>query len=183
MTARGRLLLATFAGAGYTLTILGANWAIHRWGLVPVGFGYSAPAGVYFVAAALVLRDLAQWSWGRRAGQAPTPRQVAAMLALIAIGAGLSYLVADAKVATASAVAFAASEALDFALFTWIAPRWAWAVLVGGLAAAVVDSVLFLHIAFGSLDFLEGQLLGKTYGIVAAALVVAAYRPALGRRA
>ena len=34
----------------YLATIIGANWAVHRYGAVPVGFGYLAPAGVYFVS-------------------------------------------------------------------------------------------------------------------------------------
>ena len=36
--------------AGYIGTIFAANWAIQRFGLVPVGFGLTAPAGVYFAA-------------------------------------------------------------------------------------------------------------------------------------
>ena len=98
------------------------------------------------------------------------------MLAAIGTAAGLSYLVADAQVATASAAAFAVSELVDFALFTWVAPRWARAVFVGGIAGAVVDSLIFLSIAFGSLAFLDGQVLGKAYGIAAATVVIAARR-------
>src|SRR3954468_9131714 len=111
--------IAIPAAVAYLLTIVAANWAIHRYGIVPVGFGYVAPAGVYFVAAALVLRDLLQWSLGRTAGQAPRPWQTGVMLAVIAAGAGLSFLVADPLVAAASAAAFAVSELIDFGLFTW----------------------------------------------------------------
>lgn len=146
----------------YVLTVVAANWAITTYGIIPVGFGLSAPAGVYFVALALVLRDYVQWSLGRPV-----------MLAALAVGAALSYVVADPHVATASALAFGFSELVDFALFTWIAPRWAWAVLAGGLAGAVVDSAIFLQVAFGSLAFMPGQVLGKSYGIAAAALLIA----------
>lgn len=171
-----KLRIALPAAVAYLLTIVAANWAIHHYGIVPVGFGYVAPAGVYFVAAALVLRDLLQWSLGRTAGQAPRPWQTGVMLAVIAAGAGLSFLVADPLVAAASAAAFAVSELIDFGLFTCIAPRWARAVLVGGLVGAVVDSVIFLQIAFGSLEFLPGQVLGKAYGITLAAVLIAARR-------
>jgi uncharacterized PurR-regulated membrane protein YhhQ (DUF165 family) len=171
-----RLTVAAPTAAAYLLTIVAANWAIHRFGVVPVGFGYVAPAGVYFVALALVLRDLLQWSLGRRAGQAPEPWQTGVMLAVILAGAGLSFLVADPRVAAASALAFGFSELVDFGLFTWVAPRWALAVLVAGLAAAIVDSVIFLDVAFGSLEFLPGQILGKGYGVVAAALLIALRR-------
>jgi hypothetical protein len=40
----------------------------------------------------------------------------------------------------------------------------------------VVDSVIFLQIAFGSLGFLPGQVLGKAYGITLAAVLIAARR-------
>jgi uncharacterized PurR-regulated membrane protein YhhQ (DUF165 family) len=174
-----RRAVGVAAGVAYLGAVVGANWAINRFGIVPVGFGYSAPAGVYFVAAALVLRDLVQWALGRRAGQAPTPVQTLTMIALIGVGAGLSYTVAAATVATASAVAFILSELVDFGLFTWVAPRWGRAVLAGGLAGAVVDSVVFLSIAFGSLEFLPGQLIGKAYGVVTAAAVIGLRRRAL----
>lgn len=152
----------------YVGTIVGANWAIKHYGVAPVGFGYVAPAGVYFVAAALILRDYVQWATGKLP-----------MLGALAVGIVVSYFVADHQVAAASALAFAFSELVDFALFTWIAPRWSRAVLIGGLAGAVVDSVIFLQVAFGSLAFLPGQILGKSYGIVAAALVIGARRRAV----
>jgi uncharacterized membrane protein YraQ (UPF0718 family) len=98
------------------------------------------------------------------------------MLAGLAFGAALSFLVAAPHLAVASAAAFLFSEVADFILFTWIAPRWSIAVLVGGLVGALVDSAIFLSIAFGSLAFMPGQVLGKAYGIVFAALVVAARR-------
>jgi queuosine precursor transporter len=163
--------LAALATAAYVATVAAANWAVHRYGLVPVGLGLAAPAGVYFVALALVLRDLVQWALGK-----------AVMLAALAAGVGLSYRLADPRIALASAVAFAFSELADFALFTWVAPRWARAVLAGGLAGAVVDSALFLSVAFGSLAFLPGQVLGKAYGVALAALLVGLRRRAVQPR-
>jgi uncharacterized PurR-regulated membrane protein YhhQ (DUF165 family) len=157
--------LGLTAAVAYIGTVIAANAAVQHFGVVPVGFGYLAPAGVYFIGLALVLRDYVQWSLGKRW-----------MLAALAVGAVASYGVADAKFATASAAAFLFSELADFALFTWIAPRWSRAVLVGGLVGAVIDSVIFLSIAFGSLAFIDGQIIGKAYGIVAASLVIAARR-------
>ncbi len=164
----GRHGVGAVALGAYVGTVIAANWAIQHYGVVPVGFGLVAPAGVYLIGLALVLRDYVQWSLGR-----------IVMLAGLTAGAVLSYAVAAPRLATASAAAFALSELLDFALFTWIAPRWAWAVLVGGLAGAVLDSVLFLILAFGSLAFLPGQLVGKSYGIVAATVLIAARRRAV----
>lgn len=161
----GTVFVAIATSAGYLLTIVGANWAVRRFGAVPVGFGYLAPAGVYFVSAALVLRDAVQYEIGKLGA-----------LAVMAAGVGLSVIVAGPQLALASGAAFAISETLDFALFTWIAPRWAWAVLAGGVAGAVADSVVFLSIAFGSLAFLPGQVLGKLYGVVVASAVIAMRR-------
>lgn len=184
--SRHRMFLLPAAAAAYVGTVVAANWAIGHLGTaptfpgaphtIPVGFGYTAPSGVLFIALALVLRDLVQWSMGRRSGRQPTALQAGAMLTLIGAGAALSYGVAAPKVATASALAFGFSELVDFALFTWVAPRWARAVLAGGLAGAVVDSIIFLSVAFGSLEFLPGQILGKAYGVTAAAVVIAARR-------
>lgn len=171
-----RPLLAVTAGSAFLLTIVAANWSIHRYGFVDVGFGYQAPAAVWFVALALVLRDLFQLGLGRRAGTKPRVWQVLVMLGVIAAGAGLSFAVADALVAAASGWAFAASEVLDFVIFTAIAPRWTRAVFTAGLVAAVLDSLIFLSIAFGSLAFLPGQIIGKSYGIVVATIVIGTYR-------
>jgi hypothetical protein len=152
----------SLSAVAYLGAIIGANWAVREFGPVPVAPGLVAPAGVYFVAAALILRDAAQYGIGR-----------AWALAVMAAGVALSATVAGRQLALASGAAFAFSELLDFALFTWVAPRWALAVLAGGVAGAVADSVVFLSIAFGSLAFLPGQVIGKCYGIALAAGVIA----------
>ncbi|GIW09763.1 MAG: hypothetical protein KatS3mg061_0820 [Dehalococcoidia bacterium] len=48
----------------YIATIFAANWAITTFGLVPVGFGLLAPAGVYFAGLAFTLRDLTHEALG-----------------------------------------------------------------------------------------------------------------------
>lgn len=151
--------------AAYLACIIAANAAIQHYGIISVGFGLMAPAGVYFIGPALVMRDLVQWSVGK-----------AASLAALATGAAVSYGIADAHIATASTVAFAISELCDFALFTWIAPRWTRAVAAGGIAGAVLDSAVFLWLAFGSLQFMPGQVLGKAYGVALAGFIIAARR-------
>lgn len=165
-----RAFIAAAAIAAYLACILDANWAIQSYGIVPVGLGQLAPAGVYFVGPALVLRDLVQWSAGK-----------AAALAALATGALVSYTIADPHIATASAAAFGLSELADFALFTWIAPRWSSAVLAGGIAGALLDSAVFLQLAFGSLALMPGQVLGKAYGVSLAAVLIAARRRRVGR--
>lgn len=188
MNLKTRPLLVV-TGLAFIATVLGANWAIGHLGTPPmfpgaphtikVGFGWSAPSGVLFVSLALVLRDLFQYAIGGTRGSV---RMLTAMIVLIGLGAGLSYGVSSTSVATASALAFGFSELADFILFTVIAPRWGRAVLAGGIAGAVVDSVIFLMVAFHSLDFLQGQILGKAYGVVLAAVVIAARRTYLPSR-
>lgn len=146
---------------GYIATIFAANWAIQQYGLVPVGFGLQAPAGVYFAGLAFTLRDLTQ----DRLGKDWT-------LIAIAAGAMLSALVSPAF-ALASGVAFLVSELADFAVYTPLRERGRWVLAVGlsGVVGAVIDSALFLWLAFGSLEFLAGQVVGKT-GITLAAVGV-----------
>jgi uncharacterized PurR-regulated membrane protein YhhQ (DUF165 family) len=94
-------------------------------------------------------------------------------VAAIIVGALLSYLVAPAF-AAASGVAFLLSEGLDFAVYTPLVERGRWllAVAVSNTAGTVVDSLLFLIIAFGSVQFWQGQVIGKLWMTLAAVLVL-----------
>lgn len=135
---------------GYIAVIILANWAISTFGLVPVGFGLVAPAGVYFAGLAFTLRDLVQDRLGRT-------WTVAAIVA----GAAVSGLVSP-QLALASGLAFLVSELADFAVYTPLRQRnWLLAVGLSNTVGLVADSVLFLALAFGSLDFLPGQIVGK----------------------
>ncbi len=46
------------------------------------------------------------------------------------------------------------------------------AALVSSIAGLIVDSLVFLWLAFGSLDYLAGQVLGKLYMVLIAILIV-----------
>lgn len=147
--------------AAYVATIIAANWAISTFGFVPVGFGFSAPAGVYFAGLAFTFRDLTQERLGRRW-----------TIAAIVAGAGLSAGLSPA-LGVASGVAFLSSELSDLAVYTPLRrKRWLLAVGASNTVGFVVDSALFLTLAFGSLEFLTGQLLGKAYMTVLAVLVL-----------
>jgi hypothetical protein len=157
---------AVAALAAYTATVPAANLLITHFGPVPVGFGLLAPAGVYMAGIALTLRDavheLAGWRWA---------------LAALNLGAILSYLIADPRVAVASAVAFGVSELADLAIYAPLRRRGkTLAVAVSGAVGLIIDSALFLTIAFGTLAFLPGQVVAKTWTTAATVLVVAAWR-------
>jgi queuosine precursor transporter len=155
----------------YIGTIFAANWAITTFGFVPVGFGLLAPAGVYFVGLAFTLRDLTQEALGRRA-----------TVAAILIGAALSSIFGGA-LAVASGVAFLTSELADFAVYTPLRQRhWLGAVALSNTVGLVVDSALFLWLAFGSLQFLAGQVVGKFEMTVLAILVLWGWRAAISER-
>lgn len=167
--------LAVAALAGYLACVPLANWAIGHVGtacppggpcLVPVAPGLLAPSGVLVAGLALVLRDLVQRTSG-----------VAASLAAVAAGTLLSLATADPALVVASGAAFLASELADLAVYTPLARRGlVIAVLASGVVGAAVDSALFLGLAFGSLDHLAGQVVGKLEAVALAAAAIAATR-------
>lgn len=126
--------------------------------LIPVAPGLTAPSGVLLVGLALVLRDLVQ----RRLG-------LAWAVGAILIGASLSTTFTPTALALASAGAFLTSEFADLMVFTPLQKRGlVLAALISSVAGLVVDSVVFLWLAFGSLDFLAGQVVGKLWMVLAA---------------
>lgn len=156
----GALFFALFC-----LTIPAANWLIQHVGtvctrngpcLIPVAPGLMAPSGVLMVGAALVLRDLVQ----RRLG-------FLAAVAAILIGAAISGLVAPLALVTASAAAYLLSEFSDLAVYTPLQERrFMTAVIASSVVGLIVDSIVFLWLAFGSLEFLAGQVVGKGWMVL-----------------
>jgi uncharacterized PurR-regulated membrane protein YhhQ (DUF165 family) len=152
--------------AAFVACVPAANWLIGNVGtvciprgpcLIPVApFGITAPSGVLMIGLALVLRDLVQ----RRLGKLWT-------LGAILAGAALSGLVAPPALVLASVAAFLLSELADFAVYTPLQKRGLIrAVLLSSLVGLCVDSVVFLQLAFGSLDYLGGQILGKLWMVL-----------------
>jgi queuosine precursor transporter len=149
----------------FGLTIPLANWLIGHAGttcvpqgpcLVPVLPGLMAPSGVTMIGVALVLRDLTQRRLGTRVSA----------LAVLA-GAALSALLAPPALVIASAAAFLLSEGADLAVYTPLARRrLVVAVVASSLVGLVIDSIVFMWLAFGSLDFLAGQVVGKAWMVL-----------------
>ena len=149
----------------FALTIPAANWLIGHVGttciangpcVVPVAPGLMAPSGVMMVGVALVLRDLVQ-------------RRLGAVMSALAIlsGTALSALLAPPSLVLASGVAFLLSEFADLVVYTPLAQRrLVLAVVASSVAGLVVDSIVFLWLAFGSLDFLLGQVVGKGWMVL-----------------
>ena len=67
----------------------------------------------------------------------------------------------------ASTAAFLVSEYADLAVYTSLERRrFVLAVLASSLVGLMIDSTLFLWLAYGSLEYLPGQIVGKTLVIV-----------------
>ena len=164
LTPRAEGVLALI---GFGLCIPAANWLIGHVGtlcvqdgpcLVPVAPGIMAPSGVLMIGLALVLRDLVQ----RRLG-------VGFSAAAVLAGAALSAFLAPPSLVLASAVAFLLSEFADLAVYTPLQKRrLVMAVLASSVVGLVVDSIAFLWLAFGSLEYLAGQVLGKLWMVLLA---------------
>ncbi len=158
----GLICLAAFGAC-----IPAANWLIGNAGtfcvpdgpcLIPVAPGITAPSGVLMVGLALVLRDLVQRRLGAKFA-----------LAAIAVGTLISAALAPPALVAASAAAFLLSELADFTVYTPLQKRrLVLAVFASSVTGLVIDSIVFLYLAFGSLDYLGGQIIGKGWMVLLA---------------
>lgn len=159
----------------FILTVPASNWVIVNVGvvcepngpcLIPVAPGLMAPSSVVVAGMALVLRNVVQAFIG-----------ASFSLVAVAIGTLLSALFAEPALVIASATAFCFSELADFAVYTPMRKRFpAFSVVMAGLVGSFVDSAIFLSLAFGSIDFIVGQVLGKFWMSLLAGVVIRYFR-------
>lgn len=176
-----RAVVAVAAALAFVATVVLANYLTTRFGFVPVGFGLSATAGTFIVGVTLALRDVIQDAAGRRI-----------VLAAVAAGAILSFVVSDPHIAAASCAAFLISELLDLAVYTPLRARarfgdrrWSVAVLASTVVGAITDTVVFVGVAFGPaliLPAMPGQLVGKLWATVVFLVVGWGFGRALFRK-
>jgi uncharacterized PurR-regulated membrane protein YhhQ (DUF165 family) len=137
-----------------------------------------APGGTFLIGIALSMIEIAHWTApSRREGFVNAQVMVACGWVASAILAGylailnvlspndllFDRLAGTWRIVVASLLAFAVSETIDNSLGTWLRDRWPDAARVLGTNAISVplDSVVFLLVAFGSLEFIEGQIVVK----------------------
>lgn len=149
------VLSAAAAMIGYLLSVVAANIASVHWPPLVIG-GLLVPAGTLFAGTSLTARDLVHDTLGARG----------AAMGIVA-GAGLSALLASPQIARASVVAFTASEIMDALIYARLRHR----TRLGAVAASnalglVLDSALFVPLAFGSVDAVPGQIVGKTIATI-----------------
>jgi queuosine precursor transporter len=171
MTRQQARRLGSAALVAYIATVFGANYFITHVGnqpvpggphTIPVGFGLTAPSGVLFVGLAFTLRDFVQSLLGRWA-----------TVGAIVVGAALSYLVAP-SLAFASAAAFLLSEGADFAVYTPLVEsgRVVTGIALSNIVGTLIDTFLFLWLAFHSIQFWQGQVVGKLWMTALAMIVI-----------
>ena len=161
-----------------------------------------APGGTYAVGLALALIETAHHT-------APTRRegwlnaQVMIVCGFLASGILAAYIaIVDAnraafpgqhfgeladtwRIVLASLAAFAVSETTDNAIGAWMRGRFPETarVLATNAVSAPLDSLVFLGAAFGSLSFIEGQIVAKMAATVVIGLpIVVAVRYFLATR-
>lgn len=151
-------LLGYISAVLFVATVWFANWLLTKYGIINI-FGLDMPAGVLAVGLAFTLRDIVHRTLGRYA-----------VIACILAGCALAYFIeanvsiprGHVSIAIASAIAFLLSETADMLVYTPLAERhFLGAVTASNIVGTVVDSALFLWLAFGSLALIEGQVVGK----------------------
>ena len=175
-----RNMVKYLAAVAFLLCLPAANLLIQNVGvkcipngpcLIPVGFGFMAPSGVLMIGAALLLRDAVHEFWGR-----------STTIVLILLGGLVSVPFVGSHLLVASLLAFFVSEMADFFVYDRFRKQNKGnAVLASGVVGAALDTALFSYVAFGTLAWQPGLLLGKMY----ATLSVSAYlyaRQAYNRR-
>lgn len=166
-TSTGVALLATYIGS-----IVTANWLTTRYGLISVAPALMATAGTFAVGGVIMTRDFLQDAFGR-----------ITVLAAIATGAFLSWLLSSHQIAAASGLTFLTAETLEFTVYTplrrkvaWGTSRWSLIIAIANTTGMIADTLLFLALAGFPLtiSIIAGQLAGKAYvtAIVIAAGVV-----------
>jgi uncharacterized PurR-regulated membrane protein YhhQ (DUF165 family) len=138
----------------------------------------TAPGGTYLIGITLSLIEVAHRT-------APTRREgfvnaqvmvlcgfgasvfLAAWLAILNVmspeDALFDRLAGTWRIVLGSLVAFIVSETIDNSFGAWLRDRVhdAWRVVATNAVSVPLDSVVFLLVAFGSLEFIEGQIVVK----------------------
>ena len=167
----------------FILTIPAGNWVVMNVGtvcppdspcLIPVWPGIMSPSAVLFAGLALILRDAVQSLLGNRDQRPALAEQALDRVAQNAAGAALSGILSEPAIILGSTCAFLFSELADFAVYTPLRERHlTLAIVLSGLVGSIVDSVIFLSLAFGSLDFIVGQVIGKFWmSLIAGAMII-----------
>jgi len=116
----------------YLAAVVIANIGFTYLPMIPLPYGGMLAPMSFLVGFVFVFRDYAQREIGHK------------VLLFMAIGVVASYILADPFVAVASAVAFALSEAIDWAIYTVYRKPLKDRILVSSAVSTPVDSAVFM---------------------------------------
>jgi queuosine precursor transporter len=116
----------------YILLIPLVNWSFTWAPLFELPDGGKWSPFSIVVGLVLVFRDFAQREIGHY------------IFVPLLIGVGFSYLMAPPEIATASGIAFLISEAVDWTIYTFTKKPLSSRVMISSLAAAPLDSIIYL---------------------------------------
>lgn len=119
----------------YLSSILVANLGFTYLPMIPLAGGQALAPMSILVGFIFILRDYAQREIGHK------------VLAAMAVGIVLSYILADPFVALASAAAFAASELIDWAVYTRTKLPLKQRILISSAISTPIDSAVFMLVA------------------------------------
>ena len=153
---------------GYVASIILGNFLVVYLGIIHFA-GLMFPAGAIAIGLTFSLRDFVQRGFGHRVWYF--------MIVSTIITALMSFVMADMpippyKVALASAVAFMASEFIDWLVYTILKKDIVWRITISNLFSTPVDSILFVGIAFGSFSILQPPVYGQSIVKYASGLLV-----------
>jgi hypothetical protein len=119
----------------YIVLVPFVNWSFGAVPSFPLPYGGEWPPVAIITGLILVVRDLAQREIGHN------------IFIPLAIAIGLSFMTSPANIALASAAAFAVSELVDWAIFTFtkrpLSKRIFWSTGI----SAPIDSTVFIYLA------------------------------------
>ena len=154
------VFVACIAFANWSLLHIGLDNGPGRPRTIPLGLGWEAPSGVIFAGVLLTVRDVIH----ERIGQIGT-------LAVIVASAPLTAVTSNKSIAVASVVTFLLAETVDLAIYSALRCRGRTrAVVVSNVVSGLLDSCVFLIVAFGLESAVHGAA-PMTLGKVAASLV------------
>lgn len=146
---------------GYLLSVAAANIASAHCPSLVIG-ALIVPAGTVFAGTSLTARDIVYDRLGARGTGLG-----------IAVAAGLSALLATPQIAVASVVAFSASEIADSLIYSRLRHRSRLgAVAASNTGGLLVDSALFVPLAFSSFAAVPGQIVVKAMATLLTLLVL-----------
>lgn len=165
--------------AAFISCVPAANWLIAHVGtvcipegpcLVPVWPGILAPSGVVLAGLSFILRDLVQEALG-----------VLWAIVAVLIGGIIAVVIASPVLAMASVAAFLIAETADLLVFTKLRRRGlVFASVISSVIGLVLDSLIFVQIAFGDPTYIVGQSIGKAWMVLAALPLLIAIQRARG---